>query len=130
MIYYFLGEPVRASEYLKQGLAAYRRHSLADLSPTNEADLAVFCLSYTAIALWMLGYSEQAYLRSEKALSLARKLARPSLIASTLHIAFWVHRDWREVSVSHALVEALVRLCQEQEFPFWLAGGRTHQGWY
>jgi predicted ATPase len=95
----------------------------------GDVERGVSCLSFTAVALWALGYPEQARQRSEAALTLARQVARPSIQALALHMAVWVARDRRDIEATHAQVKALIALCHEHELPFWLAWGQTSEGW-
>ena len=72
-ILYFLGEMTPAQEHLEQGIALYdpQQHSHAFL---YGHDPRVACLGYTALALWYLGYPDQALQRSHEALTLAQRL--------------------------------------------------------
>jgi tetratricopeptide (TPR) repeat protein len=129
MTLFYLGEFPAAHEYLTQGITGYDMQRLCSGSPVREAGLVLSCLSYAAVTLWALGYPEQALQRSQEAVAFARKLARPASLATALHVASWIHQDRREVQGAQERAAALMALCREQEFPFWLAWGQTHQGW-
>jgi hypothetical protein len=65
---YFLGDFVRAREHFEQGLTRDHpdEHHAQALRPE------VYCRSYAAWNLWMLGYADQALQHSHAALNLAR----------------------------------------------------------
>jgi hypothetical protein len=72
---FFLGEYASVLSNLEQALALYevqRRHTRAFVL---GFDIGVAGLSYTAVALWALGYPDQAWRQVHKGLKLARKLA-------------------------------------------------------
>src|SRR5262249_4043699 len=78
---YFLGEFASAREHFEQGLILYHsQEHPAEAGRHSE----VYCRSYAAWSLWMLGYPDQAVKRSREALSLARELAHPSILAEAL----------------------------------------------
>ena len=98
-------------------------------STFNTADLRLGCLSYSASALWYLGYSDQALKRIHEALPLAQELAHPFSLAFALHWAGGVYQHRREGQATQKWTEAEIALATEQGFPFWLAGGTRLRGW-
>src|SRR4029453_19622545 len=56
----------------------------------------VACRSYAALALWWLGYPEQALQRSREALALAEELAHPHSTAYALCCTTVLHQYRRE----------------------------------
>jgi predicted ATPase len=88
------------------------------------------CLSYAAWTLWRLGYPEQARQKVAEALAWAQELSHPFSLAFALDFAgAGVNMFLREVPVVHTYTEMLMRLSQEQGFPYWLAWGTVRQGW-
>jgi predicted ATPase len=74
---YWCGEIAAARAHFAQGIAQYdpqRHHAHAFL---YGLDPGVTCLTYMALALWGLGYPDQAYQRGQESLTLARELAHP-----------------------------------------------------
>jgi hypothetical protein len=69
----WLGEVVSARAHLEQGIALY--NSQEHRAPAFRAgiDLAVWCLSHVAQALWLLGYPDQALRRNYEALTIAQE---------------------------------------------------------
>ena len=92
-------------------------------------DPGVACLAYAAVALWHLGYPDQALKRSDEALALARKIAHPFSLAFALAFAAWIHALRREWPMAAEHAEATVALSAEQGFADWLLVGTFHRGW-
>jgi predicted ATPase len=89
----------------------------------------VVCISWAALALWLLGYPDQALQRGHEALTLARQLAQPFSLAFALDWASWLHQLRREPQATQDQAEAAMALCTEQGFAQLLAFGRLMRGW-
>src|SRR5262249_41124390 len=72
---------------------------------------------------------EQAWQRSQEALTLAQELAHPFSEAYALVYAAMLSLARREGQAAQEWAEATIALCTEQGFPFWLAGGTVLRGW-
>jgi hypothetical protein len=81
------------------------------------------------LALWCLGYPEQALKKSHAALSLARELAHPFTFVTALHFAVILYHLRGEVQAAQERAETEIALCTEQGFAFFLAGGSMYRGW-
>jgi class 3 adenylate cyclase/predicted ATPase len=125
----FLGEPAVAREHLEQGIALYdpQKHSPEVFGVA--LDLGVNGRVYAALALWFLGYPDQALKRSQEALTLARALSHPHSLAFALGWAARLHQLRRERQQTHEQAEAAISLSTDQEFPIYLALGTILQGW-
>src|SRR5262249_53991401 len=122
---FHLGEFAAAAEHLQQGITLYDSQPQ---SPRVLQDPKVVCLAYGALALWHLGYPDQALESSRAALSLAAELAHPFSLAVALTFAAMFHQHRREAQATAAHAEAAIRLATEQGFPLWLAGGTVLRG--
>ncbi|MGE0822437.1 MAG: adenylate/guanylate cyclase domain-containing protein [Candidatus Binatia bacterium] len=126
----WLGELASAREHLEQGIALYepqRHHSLAFLY--GGADPGVHDLSYMALALWLLGYPDQALKMSHEALTIAQDLSHPFILAWALSFAAWLHQVRRERQATQERAESAIALSTEQGFPFWLGWATVLRGW-
>jgi predicted ATPase len=120
-----LGELRLAHTHLEQGLA------LHDPDPQQHRALAVLyghdpgvcCRGVAAVALWLLGYPDQALRQLQAADTLAREVAHPSSLAFARMLAAIAHQLRREIHAAHEQAEALITLATEQGFAFFLAVG-------
>jgi predicted ATPase len=114
---YWLGEFAPAREALEQGVTLYdpgRHHSLAFI---YGQDPGVACRTYTALALWHLGYPDQALRRSHEALRLAQELSHPySLSWASVFAALFFLQLRREGQAVQERAEAVITVSTEQGF--------------
>src|SRR5262249_19127730 len=124
------GKIAPAPEQLEQGLALYDPQQHRTLgSPHRGYDPGVASFSWVAMALWLLGYPDQARQRSQEALALARELSHPNSLAWALYFMTWVQQYCRDGHAVQAQVEALMALSREQGFVFFPGPGTIWQGW-
>jgi adenylate cyclase len=112
-----------AQEHLEQSIAFYdpQRHRFFALLSGDDPGVA--SLSFSAWALWLRGYPDQALRKSHEALSLAQQLAHPNVLMTALGLAAQFHYFRREWSSLLQDAEALVALAAKQGFPLWIAVG-------
>jgi class 3 adenylate cyclase/predicted ATPase len=131
---FYMGELISAREHLEQSIALYDPQQYRSLSWAG-AHPAVQCLSFGAYGLWLLGYPDQAFKRSQEALTLAQELSHPLTLALALNWAAMLHLLCREGQAARERAEALIALSTEQGFPsyfvtgtFFRGGGLAQQG--
>jgi class 3 adenylate cyclase/tetratricopeptide (TPR) repeat protein len=113
------GELGAAREHLDQAIAFYDR-DIARYLPMPMA-LVVPSRGQMAWVLWMLGYADQAQVRSEEALELAHRLGRPFSIAFALMHAIALAHWRRDYSTVRPRAESLMEIARENGFPYWSA---------
>jgi class 3 adenylate cyclase/predicted ATPase/DNA-binding winged helix-turn-helix (wHTH) protein len=124
---WFLGECAPAAAHLVQGTAFYEHHQPQPrYGGTNPG---VLCLSYAALALWALGYPDQALQRSQEALTRARELAHPFSLTQALFLAALLHQFRREVDAARTYTEASMALARAQESEQCVALCTIYGGW-
>jgi class 3 adenylate cyclase/tetratricopeptide (TPR) repeat protein len=109
----------QARDHAAQGSALYDRQRQRDQAILYGNDAGVGCLSYEAIALWMLGYPDQALQRSQQGQILAQEVAHPFSLAFALRCAGWVHQYRREAQTAQARAEAVMVIATDHGFPLW-----------
>jgi class 3 adenylate cyclase/predicted ATPase len=126
---YYMGEVAQAREHFVRSVALYDPQQHRTLAFRYSHDLGVAALVNDALALWMLGYPDQALRRSHEACTGAEDLAHPLTLAYAFaHLAlFHQYRRDREEARRHA--EAATRVSREQSFPFWLGVALVLQSW-
>jgi predicted ATPase/class 3 adenylate cyclase len=125
----FLGEYASARAHLEQGIALYKAQEQHDLAFRYGIDLKIWCLSYVAWPLWLLGYPDQALRRSHEALTLAWELTHPLSLAVALDYAACLHQLCHEPSATQEHAEAAIALAREHGFPQYEALGLLFWGW-
>jgi class 3 adenylate cyclase/predicted ATPase len=126
---FFSGEITPARTHFEQGISLYNpqhHHSHAFLY--GGADPGVACLSYGAWILWLLGYPDQALVRSDEAFTLAQELSHPLSLGFALTFAAHLYHFRREEQMARERAEAAMVLSTEQEFALFLALGAVLRG--
>jgi len=118
---YFQGELASADEHLQQSLALYDPHEHRAHLFQYGHDPAVLGLGFRALALWMLGYPDQAMRVSVDAVALAREIGYAPSLVLAIHCESLV-RGWRgEWNVARRRSQEAVDLAVHHELPFLLA---------
>jgi class 3 adenylate cyclase/tetratricopeptide (TPR) repeat protein len=125
----WLGEVVAARAHLEQGIALYDPQEHRPLAFRAGIDLGVWCLSYAAQALWLIGYPDQALGRNHEALILAQELSHPPSLGAVLFYVAYIHGYRGEAHAAEEQAEAAIALASEQGFPQWLTTGTMLRGW-
>jgi class 3 adenylate cyclase/predicted ATPase len=125
----YFGEIASSRKHLEQSSSLYdpRQHRSHTFLYGNNPK--VYCLTFSAYALWLLGYPDQALARAQESLTLAQSLSYPFSLGLALGHGIWVHQNRREVQAAEACTEALIALANEQGFPHWFAWGTILHGW-
>jgi predicted ATPase len=124
-----LGALPAARHHLEEGIARYTPDQSRALVFRTGHDPGVACRAYAAMTLWLLGYPEQALVRTHDALVLAQELSYPFSLAFAWCMAAIVAQLRRDMPAVHAQSEACVALSTEQGFPLWTAFGTIIRGW-
>jgi tetratricopeptide (TPR) repeat protein len=125
----WVGEFASAREHLEQGSSFYDPEKRRSKSFRAIQDPGVDCLSFTALTLWYLGYSEQALRKIDEAIALARALAHPYTLAYSFAHGAYVHKQRREAEAARASSEAAIAICSKHGFPFFLGIATVIRGW-
>jgi class 3 adenylate cyclase/predicted ATPase len=118
---FYLGEFHKALPYLARGDAMYdpdRHHAL--IYEHGGGDTGVAVRTHEALALWTLGYPDQARAKMQVALETAKSLARhPFSVAFGHYFHAWFHKLCREEEAVEQAIGVAIKICDEQGFPFW-----------
>ena len=120
------GEFFQARTYLEKGIGLYDPQEQRSYTAENPG---VACRSLSAIALWFLGYSDQALLRSHEAVTLAQELSHPLSLSFAHHFEGLLHLLRREGQSSLEQAEAAMAIAAEQGFVFYIAFDTMLRGW-
>ncbi len=122
------GEPATAIQHVEQAAALYDPDRHVAHAYLFGQDPGIMCQAFGEVALWLLGYPEQALWHSEAAIRRSRGLS-PSSQAIALHFAAMLHQLCRNPMRAKACAEASIAIASEHGFSFWRAGGRVLHGW-
>ncbi len=125
----FLGEFSTAQGHLEQGMTLYDPEQHRSLASLYGQDQGVICRSWAALALWCLGYPDQALQQSHAALTLAQELAHPFSLVYALCFASKLSQLRQEAQAAQERATAAMVLCTEQGFVLYLARGTILRGW-
>ncbi len=89
-------------------------------------DAGVTHRCYLALALWHLGFPEQALNLNDEMVQLARSLNHPFSLEYALHHTGWLRQHCRLGAKTQLAGEEQVRVATEQGFLFWHASGTLY----
>jgi predicted ATPase len=124
-----LGQPAATRGHMEQGTALYDRQRHRGHTFVYGQDPGVACLAFGGVALWLLGYPDQAVQRSREAVALGKDLGHPSTLALALHFEAMLRQYRREGSAVQQSADAATAIATEHGFSFWRAGGLSLRGW-
>ena len=128
--YCSMGEFHESLKYCNQGISLYRsRHQHFDDALAYVHDPAAVYLAYSAIALWCLGYPDQALKRSHESITLVKELDHPFSEAFALGMASFLHHIRREEQMVRKRADAALGLSTEKGFSQWMAPSMILRGW-
>jgi predicted ATPase len=124
-----LGDPAATREHMEQAVALYdpKRHS--SHTYVYGQDPGVACLAFGAVALWLLGYPDQAVQRSREAVALGGELGQPNTLALALYFAAVLRQYRREGPAVQRSAEAATAITTEHGLSLWQAGSLVMRGW-
>jgi serine phosphatase RsbU (regulator of sigma subunit)/predicted ATPase len=89
-------------------------------------DAGVTHRCYLALALWHLGFPEEALRLNGEMLELARGINHPFSLEYALHHTGWLYQHCRLGMQAQAAADEQVRIATEQGFRFWHASGTLY----
>ena len=122
------GQLEAAREQLEAGHETYDRSMRNNLSFRLGQDPDVACLAYLALALWVLGYPEQARAKMQMALKFSDDLSHPFSQAYARSLACQVMQLRGEVEKVRAMSDHAIEIAREQGFGVWIASPTIFQG--
>jgi hypothetical protein len=126
----WLGEFVRSEDHIRQGLALYdpdkhRHHALM----YGGHDPGVCGWGHDAVALWLLGYPDQAAQSAREGIVLGEALGHVPSVGHSLWFAGALHILQRDVSAARDCGERLLTLGREHGLAQYHAVGGIIHGW-
>ncbi len=126
---FWAGDFERSLQHVEQAVKLYERpkhHSLAFVY--GGYDPSVASQAFAAWDLWMLGYPEQAVVKSDRAVALANSLHHPFSQAIALSFAAMLHYWRHDPAATRQYAEETVALCTEHGIAIFLEMGKIMLG--
>jgi len=98
----------------------------ASLAKLIGEDPGITCRCYLALALWHLGFADQALELSRQTVELARSINHVFSLEYALHHTGWLHQHCRLGIQTQVAGEEQVQIAGEQRFLFWEATGTLY----
>jgi predicted ATPase len=124
-----LGDPAATREHTEQGVVLYDPTRHSSHTHLYGQDPKVASLAFGAVALWLLGYPDQARKRSREAVALGEELGHPTTRALALYFASMLRQYFRDAPEVQQIAEATTAIGTEHGLSLWLANGLIMGGW-
>jgi serine/threonine protein kinase/predicted ATPase len=124
-----LGEPSATVRCMELTVALYDAERHRTYSFQFGHDPVVSCRSFGAVALWLLGYPDEAHRQIREAIRLSQELSQPSNQTLALQFAAMLHQLCGDAQGTRASAEACAAIAAEHGFMYWQAGANVMSGW-
>ena len=124
-----VGNPTLTVEHMLQAERIYDPKRHANNTNTYGQDPGIATLALGAVALCILDQADEAMVRMERALELARQVGQPSTANFVLHFAAMLHQLRGDAAQTQEYAGESIAFATEESFSFWRAGGMVLHGW-
>jgi predicted ATPase len=124
-----LGDPAATRQHTEQVAVLYDPSQHNSYTRLYGQDPGVTALSFRAVALWLLGYPDQALEYSRQAVTAGAKLGQPTTYALALHFAAMLRQYRRENTAVQGFADATTAIATEHGLSLWVANGLLMHGW-
>jgi tetratricopeptide (TPR) repeat protein len=125
---FYAGDFPAAKEHAEIGWRHYHREASIEYTKITQQNCGPLLLAHLGMALWQMGYADQAFVRIHEALNLARDLNHPF----TLAVIEWkAGQTYDFAGMAEKVIEQgdkTMRISADQAFAFWLALGIACRG--
>jgi predicted ATPase len=123
------GDPVQARAHFDKAASLYDPIEHRPLVPRfGGIDVRVTMLCYRSLAMWVLGYPDQAFADAEHALKNARETRQVPSLMQALAITTFTFLRCGQYGTAIAMADELVTLANEKAALQWMAIGKTIRG--
>jgi predicted ATPase len=126
---FLMGDYAAGEFHANEGIAIYdpvEHHPLT--YKYSGHDPGVCCRGFSALALWVRGYPDQAVNRCNEALTLANQEQHPLTVATAYYYLTQLHMLRREADEWQRWADKLIEISKKYVFPVFLAQGRFYLG--
>lgn len=126
---FHVGKTAQALNHFTEALQCYDPQHYPFLLHEYGPELGVFCQSYLAHSLWILGYPQQSLDQIASALTRAHELGDPFSIALALVYSAMLHQFLGDPGRARDLAGQAAALCDQYGFRYYGAWSSIIQGW-
>ena len=126
---FFLGRFASARMHSEQVIAQYDLRIYGELAAFYVYDPCVASSSVLSLSNYALGRPEEARLWCGRSLAKAEGLGHPGSCAYALFFACLLNQLLRDSRALEGHASAMIRLADDQGFPFWLGHALLFHGW-
>jgi predicted ATPase len=122
------GDIAEARMHLDRAIMLYDPAEHRPLATRFGQDVGVATLSWRSLALWLLGYVDDALTDTERALKIAREFDHAATLMYALTFAPWIHINCGNYAAAIAQADEDVALADDKGIVLWKAFGMLNQG--
>jgi predicted ATPase len=126
---FFMGDFLTARKHAEAGIDIYDSERHRKLAFVYGADPQVVCGLYGALALWMLGYPDQAQSAMNEAITKTRELSLAHTEAFALAYQAMLYQYNRQPDLAQKSAEAALKVASEHRTQQWSAWATICHGW-
>jgi predicted ATPase len=126
--HYYRGEFKETLDHASYGVQTYRPDASPPIALRTGHDSGIINQSYWALALWHLGYPDQALALTHDAVMRAVELRHHFTLTHAHHHVAWLAYFCGLGRATREAAEAAIRIAEEQGFAFWIAESTMVRG--
>ncbi len=121
---FYRGDFAACRKYCEEAIAQYEDLEQCRIWSSNIGqNSALHIRCYLSLALWHLGYPQQAIQMNEQMITMARQIAHPFSLAHALHFTGWLYQHLQMGDKLQAATAEEIAISSEQGFALWQATG-------
>ena len=122
------GDIEEARVHIDRAIALYDPAKHRQLATRFGQDVRVALLFYRSLALWPLGYPEEALADADRAIRDAREIGQAASLMAALTLTSLSHVHCGSFAIANAQLDEAITLANETGAVFWKVGGMLVQG--
>ena len=123
-----MGDTEEARVHIDRAIALYDPAKHRQLATRFGQDVRVALLFYRSLALWPLGYPEEALADADRAIRDAREIGQAASLMAALTLTSLSHVHCGSFAIANAQLDEAITLANETGALFWKVGGMLVQG--
>ena len=118
---WWAGDFAKSRNHLERGYQSYKPEAALEHVRFTAQNSGPLLLAYSGLALWSLGYFDQARAKAAQAVAFAERLNHPFSTAASVWQTGFMSQLAGDGPAALAVAEKVQKLSEEQSFAFWIA---------